>query len=205
MPTQEFRSRDDAFVCGSDYNIAAVQKDEYLQTCYVEPFSDVRYKLLSHNHMMNVLRAFMTRAKWELPPIEDKDKTIVLCDADGRLSITAVAESVHGKEILDVVNDGVECEVLSWKIDVEEPTAASIISQALNKGHDLALRTTEWTALSVLKGEIIVQSGPISQRVAFKSVLDAVHRQLDSAAEDPDLVDLFCLLIGVGVRKNSFF
>ena len=74
---------------------------------------------------------------------------------------------------------------------MEEPTAASVISQALNKGHDIALRTIEWTALSVLRGEIIRTSGPQGQRVAYKSVLDAVHMQLDSAAHDPDRVELF--------------
>ena len=38
-------------------------------------------------------------------------------------------------------------------MDAEEPTAASVISQALNKGNKLALRTTELTAVAVLKGD----------------------------------------------------
>ena len=76
----------------------------------------------------------------------------MLCDAEGRICVAAVAESVNGKELAEVLNNGVDCEVLNCKMDVEEPTAASVISQAFKKGHDLALRKAEWTALSVLKG-----------------------------------------------------
>ena len=105
----------------------------------------------------------------------------MLCDVDGRLSVAAVAETAHGKEIADVLRHGVDVDVLSWKIDAEELTAASIISQALNKGHGIALRTTEWTSLSVLIGEIIKASGTLGQQVAYKTLLDAVRMQLDSA------------------------
>ena len=66
-------------------------------------------------------------------------------------------------------------ENLSWKIDVEEPGAASIISQALNEGHAKALCTTELTAVAVRKGEIIVQSKNISQQVILELVLQAVR------------------------------
>ena len=48
-----------------------------------------------------------------------------------------------------MVREGIECEQLVWTIDVEEPTAASIISQALNTAQDLALRTSELTAVAV--------------------------------------------------------
>ena len=120
----------------------------------------------------------------------------MLCDADGKLSVAAVADSVNGKELADAV--------LSWKIDVEEPTAASIISQALNKGHDIALRTTEWTALSVLRGKTMKASGTFAQQVAYKTVLDAVRMQLDSAAEDSDCIELFDFLVGLDVGRNSY-
>ena len=33
-----------------------------------------------------------------------------------------------------------DCEVFSWKIEVEEPTAAAVISTALNKCSDFAIR-----------------------------------------------------------------
>ena len=54
-----------------------------------------------------------------------------------------------------------------------------------------------------LRGEIIKACGGIGQRVAFTSVLEKTHVQLDSAADDPDLAQLFDFLISVGVGKNS--
>ena len=90
--------------------------------------------------MMLVLRAFLTKAKWSLPP--NAKKNIYFCDDKGHLCLTAVAESPNGKELAETVTEGLECEVLSWRMDLEEPTAASVISHALNKGHEIALRTT---------------------------------------------------------------
>ena len=74
-PAEEVRSRGDKYVSGSAYNITASKKDPLLATCFQEPFDDVRHTLLGHNHMMLILRAFLTRARWNLPPIEKKTFT----------------------------------------------------------------------------------------------------------------------------------
>ena len=69
----------------------------------------------------------------------------------------------------------------------------------------MAMRTTELTAVAVLKGEIIVQmSKDLSQRVAFQTVRDRVRSQLHTAADDPDLPEVFDFLISAGVGKNSY-
>ena len=54
----------------------------------------------------------------------------------------------------------------------------------------------------MLKGEIVKASGPLAQLVAYKTVLDAAHMQLDSAAKDPELFDFF---MGFSVDKNTYF
>ena len=97
------------------------------------------------------------------------------------------------------------CEVLSWKMDVQEPHAASLISQAFNEFTEMAMRTTELTAISVLKGEIIVQMNKdVSQQVAYQTVVDAVSSQLGTAVADPDLPEVFDFLISNGVGKNFY-
>ena len=185
----------------SSWNVKMSGKDALLSTCFQAPYNDVRLSLLSHNHMMLVLRAFITRAKWDIPP----GRGLTLCDSDGRLSVTAFAESINGKELAEVLTEGLRVEVLSWRMDVEEPTAAGIISQALNIPHQMAMRTTELTAVAVLKGEIIVQMGKdLSQRVAFQTVRDKVKSQLQTAADDPDLLEVFDFLISTGVGHNSY-
>jgi hypothetical protein len=105
----------------------------------------------------------------------------------------------------EVMKEGVQVEVLSWQMDLEQPDAASIISQALNAPQQMGMRTTELTAMSELKGEIIVQMGPnLSQDVAFKTVLARVRSQLHTAADDPDLPELFDFLVSNGVGINGY-
>ena len=187
----------------STYNIEASGKDEFLTTCFQVPYDDVRHTLLSHNHILLVMRAFLTRAKWDLQACQGK--AIAFCDADGKLSLTAVAACANGKELGEVMAEGMHAEVLSWKMDVEEPTAAGIISQALNEPQKMSMRTSELTAVAVLRGEIIVQMGKdISQRVAFQTVRDRVRLELHTAADDPDLPEVFDFLISNGVGSNAY-
>ena len=206
MPSHEARKCSETQT-GSEYNRRCSLKDELLQTCFREPYGNVHYNLLSHNHMMIVILGFITKAKWDLDPVEQKQKnrTIKFCDEQGRLCLTAVAATDNGKELVEVIKDGISCEVLSWKMEVEEPGAATVISHALNKCSDFAMRTTEWSALYTLRGEIIKASGALGDRVAFKSVLESTHMELDSAAMDPDVDQLFDFLISIGVVKNTYF
>ena len=67
-PFDHIRSRGKDYISGSAYNIAASRKDEFLCLCFKEPFNDVRHINLAHNHIVLVLRAFLTSSKWDLPP-----------------------------------------------------------------------------------------------------------------------------------------
>ena len=61
----------------------------------------------------------------------------MFCDAQGKLSLSAVAEHVNGIQLAEMVKQGLEIELLSHKMDIEEPTAASTISQALNVAQEV--------------------------------------------------------------------
>ena len=129
----------------------------------------------------------------------------MFCDAQGKLSLSAVAEHVNGIQLAEMVKEGLEIELLSHKMDIEEPTAASTISQALNVAQEVALRTSELTAISVLKGEMIVQMGKdLSQALVYKNVIDKVRRELPLASSEPDMPDAFDFLRSLGVGKNSY-
>ena len=199
----------------SEYNRAASLQHEFRRTCFEEPYGNVQYKLLSHNHMQLVLRAFLTKAEWKIDPIEQKrlEHIIKPCNEQGKLCMTAVAATENGKELVQVIREGVDCEVRSWKMAEEEPTAAAVISGALNKCSDLAMRTTEWSALYTLKGQIIKAAKTqelnqtavaAGQPVAYAQVFEACHVELDNAADDPDLPDLFDFLVSLGVGVNSY-
>jgi len=199
----------DPYTSGSQYNAQKCGNDELLASCFQAPYENVRYSMLSHNHMMLVMRAFITGAKWNIPAIPADavkgTQGVTFCDEFGGLSVAAVAATPNGKELAEVLSDGVSCEVLSWKMDIEEPEAASIISAALNQPASLAMLTTELTAIALLKGEIMFQMGRgASECVAFRTVRDRVRAQLHNAADDPDLVEIFDFLISAGVGTNSY-
>ena len=153
---------------------------------------------------MLVLWAWLTAAKWDIPPNEERG--LVYCDAEGKLSLAAVAEHENAKELAATCKDGLLMEVLSYKMDIEEPGAASIISQALNKGQDAAMSTTELTAVAVLRGEIVKQRITVdtAQEVAYESVKERVRKELDTYVDEPDFMDLFDFLVGVGAGVNSY-
>ena len=79
MPNDVARSRGEKYGSGSSYNIRQSKKDEYLKSCFEVPYNDVRGLMLSHNHMMLVLRAFLTKALWNLPA--NGERGLVYCDA----------------------------------------------------------------------------------------------------------------------------
>ena len=96
-------------------------------------------------------------------------------------------------------------EVLSWKMLVEEPTAASLISQALNKAHSMALRTSELTALNVLTGAVALESeSAAAGQVCFESVREKVRAELDMYVDLLGFIDLFEFVVNMGASKNLF-
>ena len=186
----------------SNYNRRHCSLSDILSTCYQPPYDKVSHSLLSHNHIMLILRAFLTEASWNLEELEGVMK---FCDADGKLSISAVAAYANGKELAEMVVEGIRCEVLSYKMDLEEEKAATLISEALNHPNTLAMRQSELSAVAILKGEIIVQlSKDIAQQVAYATVLEEKRRELSTAADDPDLPEVFDWLIKAGVGTNTY-
>ena len=78
--------------------------------------------------------------------------------------------------LAEALQRGLCMEVLSWQMQLEEPTAARKISQAMNKSHQRALETTELTALSVLSGVAMThtQQDGITYRMDYEAVREKV-------------------------------
>ena len=188
----------------SAHNAANCAKDALLVTCFNPPYNDVRHSLLSHNHMMLAIRAFITDAQWDIPAIDEDDKHITFCDAVGRLSTSAVAESPNGRGLAELINDGVLVDVLSWKMDEEEPDAAGIISEALNSAHQFSMASSEISAVSALNGAIIAMGVERSQSIVYSTVRDKLREELPLIIDDPDFLEVFEFLISTGAGKNSY-
>ena len=95
-------------------------------------------------------------------------------------------------------------EILSWEIYEEEPSACSLISQALNRGRQLALRTTELAAVAVLTGAITLtlESAPANQ-VEVESIKANVRGEFDIFVDEPEFIELFEFVLNLGANKAT--
>ena len=160
---------------------------------------DVLVGTLSHSHLLLVLLSWVTGATWEF------DAPRPWCDSTGKLDLEAVASRENFEQMRDVISNGLEMETLSWKIYKEEPTGCSTISYALNKGNQLALRTTELTAMKVLSGEIaLAQSSAVADEMLFESIKAKVRHQLDFLVDEPDFIEMFEYIINLGGTKQTY-
>ena len=158
------------------------------------------YGTLSHSHLLLVLLAWANGANWN---VEDEPNLCNILNPDGSFYNAAVAAC--DADLERVCRDGLLMEVWSWKILVEEPTAASLISQALNKAHSMALRTSELTALNVLTGAVALQlESATAGEVCFESVREKVQAELDLYVDMPGFIDLFEFVVNMGAGKNVF-
>jgi hypothetical protein len=168
-----------------------------LSKCF-GPDIDIMYGTLSHSHLLLVLLCYLRGAKLKMP-----EKWKHLLDSDGCLNVAAVAEM--DTALATLCKDGLYMEVLSWKMYVEEPTACSLISQALNTGQQMALHTTELTAMAVLTGAVAFElQSAVAEEVAFESVKEKVRGELDMFVDLPEFLDLFEFVINMGGNKSSF-
>ena len=103
-----------------DYNIRQCDH-KYLVECFSQ-LHDIMYGTLSHSHLLLVLLSWLNGAAWK---IEDEPNLSKLLNPDGTFNTAAVAAC--DEDLASVLRDGLQMEVLSWKMLVEEPTAASLI------------------------------------------------------------------------------
>ena len=186
-----------------EYNIEKTRFTS-LEGCFDED-SEAAYSTLSHSHLLLTLLCWLRKLKVEVPSDpkgRPEGKWAEVLDRKGCLNPTAVAEMDKGYRVL---MEGLTFEVLGWKIQTEEPGACSKISQALNKGQAIALKTTEMTALAVLNGTIGRElQSRLADEVAFEAVKEKVRHELDLWVDDPDFIELFDYAISLGATKNTF-
>ena len=74
------------------------------------------------------------------------------------------------------MEEGMRVKVMSWKLDVEEPSAASAISYALSEGPSHEMGEHEWPAINELNGLAIPANGEVAEAVLYKDVAERARR-----------------------------
>ena len=180
----------------SEFNVANCV-DPRLKVCFEEQ-PGTSYGTLSHSHLLMVLLSFTNGAKWNVP-----QEFRGLLNEDGGWDFSAVA--AKDPALGQLCKEGLSMEVLSWKLYAEEPDACSLISQALNRGHAHALKTTEITAMAALAGACAKElESSVAGKIVFETVQRKVRNELAEYADDPEFIDLFDFVVNVGVMDAPF-
>ncbi len=150
---------------------------------------------LSHSHwncgMRNVLCCAFGCECHDKKVCECGSKPIL--DEKGNYSLEKL--QAHDEQWSQDCFRGLEWEVLSWKMDVEEPGAALIISIALNKKNEVAMKTGHLEIMSTLCA--LCKPGP-NGTVPFEPVRDKLIDLYGAAVDHPDFVHAFRLVIDAG-------
>ena len=181
------------------YNYRMCQGAEYLGSCYTEDqVRGVIAGTLSHSHLLLVLLCIATGAKWK---VAGEDGTFIYpCDREGCIDTAAVAAR---QEVLKLIlTEGLDMELLGYKIYLEEPNACMLISSALNHAQKVALKMTELSALSALTGAVGLSA--VAGKVHFNSVKESLRSALDVMVDDPEFVEMFDFVVRMGADKNTY-
>ena len=102
---------------------------------------------------------------------------------------------VHDEQWAQDCFRGLEWEILSWRMDVEEPEAALIISIALSKKNEVAMKTGHLEIWSTL---VALCKPSADGSVPFEPVRDKLIDLYGAAVDHPDFVHAFRLVIDAG-------
>ena len=119
--------------------------------------------------------------------------------------MSALAVAGCADDMLEIMKEGIQMEVLSYRIWIEEPDGASLISQALNSNNNLALKTTELTAMECLTSRISLMYETMkAEQITFAAVKEEVRKHLDVYVDEPEFVEMFEFAISLGAKHNSY-
>ena len=152
---------------------------------------------LSHSHLNCAMRNILGGKRG----CECEDPT--KCGGCGSSNILEKPTGNYSLEKLETYDDawakdcysGLEWEVLSWKMDEEEPEAALVISIALNKKNEAAMKTGHLEIMSTL---VRLCTPDPHGLVPFEPVRDKLVELYGSAVDHPDFLDAFKMVMDLG-------
>ena len=97
------------------------------------------YGTLPHSHLHQVLKNVAAGVTADVSAVASRDGTL-------SLQVLRMKDSAFA----NAVDSGMLWEVLSWKMDVEEPSAAGIIQSALNSKNAIALLVHEMQCIAAI-------------------------------------------------------
>ena len=127
-----------------------------------------------------------------------KNKPIL--DKDGCYSMELV--KAHDPQWGTLCNTGIVWELLTPAMDKEEPQAAMIISVALNKKNEAAMKTAHTEIMKTLTGLCKPDPHDVEEKVPFEPVKDRMIELYGAAVDHPDFKNAFQLVLDTGGHSS---
>ena len=173
-----------------DYNTKACEGNDQLASS-VEGMA-MNYGSLSHSHLNQVFKNILARLS-----IAGAKITNQLGHLD--LKLLEEVDQVFAKYCAD----GLLWDILSYKIQTEEPEALNIIQAACNSKNAIALIPHEIEAISNLS-RICKASLAVAGQLTFESAKKQIGLTLPGMSEDPDFINIFRFVIDLGGDASQF-
>ena len=173
-----------------DFNAKAVEGNDQLASS-VEGLA-MTYGSLSHSHLNQVFKNIMTRLS--IPGTK-------ITNQFGQLDMAMLEEvdSAFAKHC----RDGLLWDILSHKIQTEEPEALNIIQAACNSKNAIALIPHEMEAILNLS-RICKASSAVAGSLTFEAAKKQIGLTLPGMSEDPDFIHMFRFVIDLGGDASTF-
>ena len=173
-----------------DFNMKSCDGDERLEPS-VEGLT-MSYGSLSHSHLNQVFKNVLGRV-----PVTG----LKISNSNGRLDINILEEV--DKDFARYCKDGLLWDVLSYKIQEEEPDGLNVIQAALNSKNAMALAQHEMEAIASLS-RLCKASSAVAGTVNFQMAKEQLAFTLPGMTEDPDFIHLFRFVVDLGGDASCF-
>ena len=155
---------------------------------------------LSHSHFNCTMRNMLAGKKGcgcaESAGVECKCRNRPIVSNDGTYCMKRVAN--HDGSWAELCLKGIPWEILSPQMDAEEPEGALIISLALNKKNEAAMKTSHTEVMNTLVGLCKPSPDAIDGQVPFDPVRAKMVELYGAAVDHPDFVQAFRLVLDAG-------
>ena len=116
-----------------------------------------------------------------------------ILDKDGCYSMELIR--AHDLDWATLIEKGIGWELLTHRMDIEEPEAALVISVALNKKNEAAMKTSHTEIMNTLVG--LCKPDPHG-KVPFEPVRDKMLELYESSVDHPDFYHAFRVVLDAG-------
>ena len=176
------------------FNLLATEGNEFM--AYSVGGLTPTYGSLSHSHLNQAFKNIASGCK-----VNRESLTSAIADSSGRASLPMLEEL--SPDFAKYVRQGIKWEILSWKMDEEDPEAALITQAACNAKNEIGMAASEMEAIRALSS-MCTRSQAVAGRIMYADVKQKMALTLRHVTDDPDFMQIFRFVVDLGGDEAGF-